>query len=88
MLASLCYSDTKDHKLFLRRMLALRIECWYEPKLRSIITQLLDWFLCEYSVELSRPPTGHGSDNLTLSQILGLKWSNKRISEHYRLAYV
>jgi hypothetical protein len=75
MLASLLLKPKTNPRIVLKRLLAIRVEVWWDDYLRDFINNVVDDFLVDYKYELSQNPTGHDGDDSCLDDILKLRLS-------------
>jgi len=87
MYASMLVKKNDNPRCYLRRLLAIRIEVWWDLELREFVDNLIQYILDTYERVLEQNPTGTGGDDATLKQILVLRWPKLVIEEHYLKAF-
>jgi hypothetical protein len=87
LLASTFYHESKNPRMLLRRMLALRIEGWYDLWYRDVINKSISMFVAQHLSALKAVPSGKDGDDQSYDQIMSLWWSSARIEHAYRDPY-
>lgn len=83
MLASAFLKDSCHPRVVLRRLLAIRIEVWWDKDLLSIIEGAIDYLLDKYEPQMSGQPTYQGGDDCDLKTVLTLRWPSYVVETHY-----
>jgi len=83
LLASLLLKPNKNPRVVLKRILALRIECFYDDFLFNFMNSILEKFKVDYSYQLSKHPTYREGDDSFLEDILKLDLSNYALRMKY-----
>jgi hypothetical protein len=84
-LASVFYKGSTNPRVLLKRLMALRVEYWWEDDVRTVIEDLITLVRQTYSFELHKKPTGRGGDDMTLDDINSLYLGAHAIFSHYNL---
>lgn len=87
MLASIFLKKTSHPRVYLRRLLGLRIECWWDEYLRDIIENLIQYIERERKHELMTRITNMDGDDATYEQIKALHWPVLVVENHYLKAF-
>jgi hypothetical protein len=84
MIASLLIKSNMNARTYLRRVVAIRNEVWWDLYLRKLCNSLVNHLLDNFSVELKGKPTGTGGDDADFDTIMALYWTPQVISDHYK----
>jgi hypothetical protein len=90
MLASLLLKDNENHRLYLTRLLGIRVESWWDPYMREFTNSLLKWFLIKYEGELHSKKSHCPSifhDDPDFDTVMILNWPALVIDYHYKQAF-
>jgi hypothetical protein len=88
MMATICYIKNEyvladNPRVFLRRMMALRIEVFWDRKLFEFVEDVIDYVLQRYKQRLLSKPTMIMGDDQTFDQIMDLRVSRFHIHKMY-----
>jgi hypothetical protein len=84
MVASLLIKSNMNVRTYLRRVVSIRTEVWWDPYLRRLCNSLVTHLLDNYSHELRRKPIGTGGDDADFDTIMTLYLTPQVISDHYK----
>lgn len=73
----------RNPRLILRRLMSLRVECFWDKPLLDIIEAAIAGIKADYAYELRQIPTGQGGDDQTYDQILAVEFSYGKIESMY-----
>jgi len=83
MLATVCLKQTKNVRVMLKRFYSLRIECFWDDKIRDLLDYFIRCIKRDYMHRLVSKPSMLGDDDQTFEQIEALNWPASRIVHHY-----
>lgn len=88
MLASIFLKRTANCRILLKRLLAIRIEVWWDDWLRSLVNSIISDLRTDHLFDLNSPPTMRDGDDSNLKDINSLDLSPFVINNKYRFDLV
>jgi hypothetical protein len=83
LMLSLIAKPCTNHRVLLKRCLALRVEGWWDLRFRNLVDDCVEGLLRDYQFELRRSPTMVDGDDQDYEQLLAVKWPAWVIESQY-----